>query len=244
MMLTAGAPRAVDHDEDRLLLALRRIVDRCPVPLRAGAQRGRVFAAPLGHAERRSYTVLGDPVNVAARALGLASDGDVVVGDGMGVAERSARVGGRRSGRSSSATAAEPMPMWRVDGSYPTAPSPRGSPTSVGGVRADEWDVTHVGLEAHRRRRRWMQRGDRSDPGMGASQLIDELADLVGPTATLVVAHPVPAVGPYGAVADTARQLARAGGARARPTRSTGCSRTPTGSPPDLHDWATLVRGI
>ena len=89
MLLAAGAPRAVDHDEDRLLLALRQIVDRCPLPLRAGAQRGRVFAAPLGHAERRSYTVLGDPVNVAARALALAGDGDVVVGDGMGVAERS-----------------------------------------------------------------------------------------------------------------------------------------------------------
>jgi hypothetical protein len=141
MLLTAGAPRAVDHDEDRLLLALRQIVDRCPVPLRAGAQRGRVFAAPLGHAERRSYTVLGDPVNVAARALGLAGDGDVVVGEGMGVAERS-HVVAVPLGPIVLRNRAEPMPMWRVDGvdQHRLGSSSR-SPTSVGGARADEWET-------------------------------------------------------------------------------------------------------
>ena len=61
LMLTGGAPLAVDDDEDRLLLALRRIVDECPVPLRAGAQRGKVFAGaarrrrpPHVHRDRRS----------------------------------------------------------------------------------------------------------------------------------------------------------------------------------------------
>ncbi len=40
LMLAAGAPRAIDHDEDRLLLALRRIVDECPVSLRGGCATG------------------------------------------------------------------------------------------------------------------------------------------------------------------------------------------------------------
>ncbi|HSM66113.1 MAG TPA: tetratricopeptide repeat protein [Ilumatobacteraceae bacterium] len=240
MLLTAGAPRAGSHDEDRLLLALRGIVDRCPVPLRAGAQRGRVFAAPLGHAERRSYTVLGDPVNVAARALGLASDGDVVVGEGMGVAERS-HVVAVPLGPIVLRNRAEPMPMWRVDGvdQHHLGSSAR-SPTSVGGVRADEWETLASA---------WKRTVDgrgcsvviASDPGMGASQLIDELADLAGPTATVVVAHPFQRSAPYGAVADVAGHLARARGVE--PTDPLDWLFTHADRlTPDLQQWAELVR--
>ncbi len=48
LLLAAGAPRAVDDDERRMLVTLRRIIDECPRPTRAGAQRGRVFASTLG----------------------------------------------------------------------------------------------------------------------------------------------------------------------------------------------------
>ncbi len=70
LLLSAGAPRAIEHDEDQLLIVLRRLVDECKVPVSAGAQRDRVF----GDARRcraSSTTVMGDAVNVAARALGL-----------------------------------------------------------------------------------------------------------------------------------------------------------------------------
>jgi class 3 adenylate cyclase/tetratricopeptide (TPR) repeat protein len=241
LLLTAGAPRAVGHDEDRLLLALRRIVDRCPVPLRAGAQRGRVFAAPLGHAERRSYTVLGDPVNVAARALGVAGDDDVVVGDGMGVAER-AHVAAVPLGSIVLRNRVEPIPMWRVDrvDGRRLGPPSR-SPLVVGGVRAVEWETLAAA---------WKRTVDgrgcsvtiASDPGMGASQLIDELADLAGPTATVVVAHPFQRCAPYGAVADAARHLARAQGTEVDDALDWLLSHADQ-LDSDLRRWAVLVRG-
>lgn len=240
MLLTAGAPRAVDHDEERLLLALRRIVDRCPVTLRAGAQRGRVFAAPLGHAGRRSYTVLGDPVNVAARALGLAGDGDVVVGEGMGVARRP-HVVAVPLGPTVLRNRAAPMPMWRVDGvdHHRLGPSQR-SPLAVGGARAAEWEKLASA---------WKRTVDgrgcsvviAGDPGMGASELIDELADLAGHAATVVVAHPFQRSSPYGAVADAARHLARADDRE--PTDPLGWLFAHADRlPPDLQEWAELVQ--
>jgi class 3 adenylate cyclase/tetratricopeptide (TPR) repeat protein len=248
LMLAAGAPRAVDHDEDRLLLALRRIVDRCPVPLRAGAQRGRVFAALLGHAERRSYTVLGDPVNVAARALALAGDGELIVGDGLSVVDRrhvSASLVGPMQLRNRTA----PMTMWRVDAVVPhDAALSASARLPLGGTRGAEWEVLSNAWK------RMVDAGDDgsdrrvgcnvvivSEPGMGASQLIDELVDLVGPTATLVVAHPFQQSVPYGAVADVARELARARGIEPDDSLTWLFSHI-DGLSADLHDWATLVR--
>jgi class 3 adenylate cyclase/tetratricopeptide (TPR) repeat protein len=240
MLLTAGAPRAVDHDEDRLLLALRRIVDRCPVPLRAGAQRGRVFAAPLGHADRRSYTVLGDPVNVAARALALAGVGDVVVGDRLGVAERS-HIASVPLGPTVLRNRVEPMSMWRVDQVDPhgLGPAPRSQPRE-GGARAVEWEALVTA---------WKRTADgrgcsvliASEPGMGASQLIEELAELAGPTSTVVVAHPFQRSAPYGAVADVAHQLARATGAEPVDPLVWLFSHSERLAP-DLQAWAEFVR--
>jgi class 3 adenylate cyclase/tetratricopeptide (TPR) repeat protein len=243
LVLAAGAPRAVDHDEDRLLLALRRLVDRSAVPLRAGAQRGRVFAALLGHAERRSYTVLGDPVNVAARALALAGDGDLVVGDGLGVIDRR-HVSATSLGSIELRNRAEPMTMWRVDAVMPQgAGVPSSARLPLGGTRSAEWDVLTSA---------WKRTVDSADgagcnvvvvsePGMGASQLIDELADLVGPTVTLVVAHPFQQSVPYGAMIDVARQLARANGVERDDPLAWLFSHT-DGLPADVQDWATLVR--
>ncbi|HSP28911.1 MAG TPA: adenylate/guanylate cyclase domain-containing protein, partial [Ilumatobacteraceae bacterium] len=243
LMLAAGAPRAVDHDEDRLLLALRQLVDRCPIPLRAGAQRGRVFAALLGHAERRSYTVLGDPVNVAARALALAGDGDLIVGDGLGVADRR-HVTASSLGPIALRNRAEPMAMWRVDAVVAHGSDVmRAVRLPHGGMRAAEWDVLTNA---------WKRTVDGvdgeghtvvivSEPGMGASQLLDGLTDVVGPTATLVVAHPFQRSVPYGAVADAARQLARAREIESDDPMAWLFSHV-EGLDFDLRDWAALVR--
>ncbi len=139
-VLAAGAPRTVDDDDVRLLLALRRILDDTSVPLRAGAQRGHVFSGVLGARERRTHTVLGDAVNVAARALGRADDGDLVIADGLAAgvgrwttadADGPQRLKNRK----------EPMPMWRV---HAVAPLPRRRPhagdTTVEVFRRSEWD--------------------------------------------------------------------------------------------------------
>lgn len=79
-ILTAGAPRASDVDVDRMLEATRHIVTAAEgVSIRAGVNRGRVFVVELGTDERRVYTVLGDAVNLAARVMGRAGTGEVVV---------------------------------------------------------------------------------------------------------------------------------------------------------------------
>lgn len=78
-ILAAGAP--VNHGDtaDAMLQAAIEIsaID-APFVIRQGIQRGRVFAGFLGHPHRKAYTVMGDPVNTAARMLGKAGDREVV----------------------------------------------------------------------------------------------------------------------------------------------------------------------
>jgi hypothetical protein len=63
-------------DEERMLLALRGIVDRdLPLPIRTGVHRGAVFAGDIGPAYRRTYTVMGDAVNLTARLMARAPPG-------------------------------------------------------------------------------------------------------------------------------------------------------------------------
>jgi class 3 adenylate cyclase/tetratricopeptide (TPR) repeat protein len=70
LILTAGAPRALGDEDERMLLALRRIVEGLPpLPLRTGVARGACFAGDIGPRYRRTYTVMGDVVNLAARLM-------------------------------------------------------------------------------------------------------------------------------------------------------------------------------
>jgi class 3 adenylate cyclase/tetratricopeptide (TPR) repeat protein len=79
LILTAGAPRAVGDDEERMLLALRKIVDAAPaIPIRIGVNKGPVFAGDIGPRYRRTYTVMGDAVNLAARVMAKADRGQLL----------------------------------------------------------------------------------------------------------------------------------------------------------------------
>ena len=74
--LSAGAPRVVGDDEERMLLALRQIVDAdLPLPVQVGVNRGPVFTGEVGPGYRRWYAVMGDTVNLAARVMGKAPAG-------------------------------------------------------------------------------------------------------------------------------------------------------------------------
>jgi len=76
--LSAGVPRVVGDDEERLLLALRHIVSARPaLPVRVGVHRGPVFTAQVGPEYRRWYAVMGDTVNLAARLMAKAPTGHV-----------------------------------------------------------------------------------------------------------------------------------------------------------------------
>ena len=79
IILVAGAPNATGEDEQRMLLALRAIVEsKPPVPLRIGVNAGPVFVGSVGPFYRRTYTVMGDAVNLAARVMAKAAPGQLL----------------------------------------------------------------------------------------------------------------------------------------------------------------------
>ena len=79
IMLTAGAPRSLGHEEERMLRAARLIVDRIgELPLRIGVNRGPVFSGDFGPPFRRTYSVKGDAINLAARVMGKAAPGQLL----------------------------------------------------------------------------------------------------------------------------------------------------------------------
>jgi class 3 adenylate cyclase/tetratricopeptide (TPR) repeat protein len=79
LILTSGAPFAVGDAETRVLSAVRRVVDLdVPVLLRGGVTCGAVFAGDYGPFYRRTYSVAGDVVNLAARLMAKAGPGEVV----------------------------------------------------------------------------------------------------------------------------------------------------------------------
>jgi adenylate cyclase len=76
-----GAPVALDNPEDDALAAARTIVQRlerevpeCPAGI--GVAAGQVVAGNVGAHERFEYTVIGEPVNEAARLSELAKNAD------------------------------------------------------------------------------------------------------------------------------------------------------------------------
>ena len=78
LLLTAGAPMATGEDDERMLLALREVLEGGgALPLKIGVHRGAVFAGDIGPAYRRTYTVMGDAVNLAARLMAAAPEGEL-----------------------------------------------------------------------------------------------------------------------------------------------------------------------
>jgi class 3 adenylate cyclase/tetratricopeptide (TPR) repeat protein len=79
IILATGVPASTGEDADSLLAAVRRIADaRTRLPLRIGVHRGPVFAGEVGPAYRRTFTVMGDTVNLTARLMARADPGEIV----------------------------------------------------------------------------------------------------------------------------------------------------------------------
>jgi class 3 adenylate cyclase/tetratricopeptide (TPR) repeat protein len=79
IILTAGAPSTSGDDEHRMLLAVREIMDAAPpLDLRIGVNRGSVFVGEVGPPYRRTFTVMGDAVNLAARLMAKAEPGQIL----------------------------------------------------------------------------------------------------------------------------------------------------------------------
>jgi class 3 adenylate cyclase/tetratricopeptide (TPR) repeat protein len=78
VILTAGVPSTTGNDEEEMLLAMRRVISGGPaLPISVGVTWGRVFAGEVGTPYRRTYTVMGDTVNLAARLMARAPAGEM-----------------------------------------------------------------------------------------------------------------------------------------------------------------------
>jgi len=84
IMLVAGAPQSSGNEEERLLRAVREIVDADqPLPLKVGLNDGYVFAGDFGPPYRRSYSIKGDAVNLAARIMARAETGQILASESV-----------------------------------------------------------------------------------------------------------------------------------------------------------------
>jgi class 3 adenylate cyclase/tetratricopeptide (TPR) repeat protein len=82
--LTSGVPSAREDDEGRMLRAVRMVVEqRYELPVRVGVNRGHVFSADIGTPHRRTFTVMGDTVNLAARLMAAATPGEIYATAGV-----------------------------------------------------------------------------------------------------------------------------------------------------------------
>jgi len=79
LILSAGAPDVTGNDEERMLLALREIASSdLQLRIHVGVNRGHVFAGEVGPDYRRTYTVMGDAVNLAARLMARSEPGQIL----------------------------------------------------------------------------------------------------------------------------------------------------------------------
>jgi class 3 adenylate cyclase/tetratricopeptide (TPR) repeat protein len=79
IILTAGAPSSSGDDEHRMLLAVREIMDaENPLAVRIGVHQGSVFVGEVGPPYRRTFTVMGDAVNLTARLMAHAAPGEIL----------------------------------------------------------------------------------------------------------------------------------------------------------------------
>jgi class 3 adenylate cyclase/tetratricopeptide (TPR) repeat protein len=172
VMLTAGAPASADHDEERMLRATRRIVDRIGrLPLRIGVNCGPVFAGDFGPPFRKTFSVKGDAINLAARVMGKAKPGQLLATNA--VLERSA-----------TQFDLEPLPPFMVKGK--SMPIEAASVGPIVGERAAEQERTPLlGREREMDTLRLALEAARSgqgrvvdlvgEPGIGKSRLVQEL---------------------------------------------------------------------
>ncbi len=212
IILTAGAPSSFGDDEERMLWALRDILDADqPITLRAGVNRGHVFAGDLGSPTRRTYTVMGDAVNLAARLMQKAEPGQLIATRHLLARARSRFV-------------LEPLEPFAVKGkSMPIEAASVGAvEASAGAASAIDTSLPFVGRQPEldsllvdvtgARRGRGTFVDVVGEPGIGKTRLLQELQSRASGMVPITVwCQPYLATTPYGSAAILLRTMAGIG---------------------------------
>ncbi|HEU4318874.1 MAG TPA: adenylate/guanylate cyclase domain-containing protein [Acidimicrobiia bacterium] len=84
VIVAGGVPGSKHDDEGRVLRAARAIADcKFDLSVQIGVNRGHVFAGDVGTEFRRTFTVMGDTVNLAARLMAAAPSGALYSSPGV-----------------------------------------------------------------------------------------------------------------------------------------------------------------
>jgi class 3 adenylate cyclase/tetratricopeptide (TPR) repeat protein len=238
LYLVAGAPSTRGDEEERMLVALRRILDAgLSLPVRAGVNRGHVFAGTIGADVRQTYAVMGDVVNTAARLVSRAEPGQLLVTDDVLQRARSRfEVDGQpflMKGKERPVTAYSVGPVAGVRSSDEQQLALIG--------RADELAELQAALDAARTRQ--MQVIELvGEPGLGKSRLVEELRTAaVGFQILEAHGEEYAASEPYAALRPLLRPLA---GIRAEDDAETAGAHLAAFAPavvPDLLPWLPLL---
>ena len=179
LLLTAGAPRVVGDDEERMLLTLRQILDGDRLlPVRAGVNRGPTFTGEIGPSYRRAYIVMGDTTNVAARVAAQAPPGALYAT--AGVLERSTtRFATTAVAPFAAKGKARPVLAWAVGAARRAAAAPAGGQRRLPVMgRVAELDAL-AGAVSEVAAGRGVLVELTGDGGIGKTRLIEVVRDLV-----------------------------------------------------------------
>lgn len=78
-LVVFGAPIAHEDDVERALNCALELSQMMRIPVRIGISTGFVYCGQVGSAARQEYTVMGDHVNLAARLMQAAREGQILV---------------------------------------------------------------------------------------------------------------------------------------------------------------------
>ena len=185
IMLVAGAPRSTRRDETHLLQAVRAVLARPGVlTLRAGAHVGRAFAGDLGPDYRRTYSVWGDAINLAARLMAHAAPGKLLAT--ADILDRSTRMFAFSSVPPFQVKGkAEPVHAFDVGAPLPNRPAPVQATGRLAG-RDSEVAALREALRSLRRGRGRVVELV-GEPGIGKSRLLAELLAMADQERLVVV---------------------------------------------------------
>jgi class 3 adenylate cyclase/predicted ATPase len=241
IMLVAGAPRSAGRDEERLIATVRAILDQPgALTVRAGVNAGRVFTGHLGPPYRRTYSVKGDAVNLAARVTAQAAPGELLA--------TAAALDSSAQGYQTS-----PVPPFRVKGkaapvqAFRVAGRARRTVAETGGDivgRDGEIGALRDALGSLRRGRGGVIELS-GEPGIGKSRLLAELLGMADAMRSVVVrCDPYGSSTPYAVAGTLLRELIGEPGESLPGTAVTALETAVRSRAPHLLRWLPLLATV